>query len=146
MDPTELAAREAIRDLAVAYAHAADRGRFDELVALFAPDGLIALDDGRMFTGQAAIRDFLTGSAASLGEATGGRYVRHHVTSHRVILETPAQARGFAYFLVVTERGPDHWGRYHDVCARTGAGWRFARRRITVEGWAPGSWAGGRRG
>jgi len=45
------------------------------------------------------------------------------------------------HFLVVTERGPDHWGRYRDryVC-RAGA-WRFAHRRVRLEGYAPGSWA-----
>jgi uncharacterized protein (TIGR02246 family) len=146
LDVATLAAREAIRDLVVAYAHAADRGRFDELLALFTPDGTIEMDDGRTFAGRDAIREFLTGSAASLGEATGGRYVRHHVSSHRVLLDSADRAHGFAYFLVVTERGPDHWGRYHDVCVCTGDGWRFARRRIRVEGWAPGSWAAGRRG
>jgi hypothetical protein len=146
MDVATLAAREAIRDLVAAYAHAADRGRFEDLLALFTPDGTIELADGRTFAGTAAIRDFLTVSAASLGDATGSRYVRHHVSSHHILLEAPERARGFAYFLVVTERGPDHWGRYHDECLRTADGWRFARRRIRVEGWAPGSWAGGRPG
>jgi ketosteroid isomerase-like protein len=146
LDVATLAAREAIRDLVVAYAHAADRGRFDDLVALFTPDGTIEMDDGRTFTGSDAIREFLTGSAASLGEATGGRYVRHHVSSQRVLVESKEQARSFAYFMVVTERGPDHWGRYHDTCVRTADGWRVARRRIRVEGWTPGSWAGRRHG
>jgi hypothetical protein len=145
MDPWELAARESIRDLVARYAHAADRGRFDEVAALFADDGVLELPDDRTRTGRAAIQAFLAGTGTDLRAATGRPWVRHHVSSHRIVVHDPTGAEGFAYFFVVTERGPDHWGRYHDRYAVTDGAWRFARRRVRLDGWAPGSWAASRR-
>ena len=58
----ELTAREQIRDLVAAYAHLADGGRFDALVALFADDGVLETPDGQHHRGAGAIRDFLTGT------------------------------------------------------------------------------------
>ena len=45
VEPWELTAREEIRELVARYAHHADGGRFDELVALFAEDGVLPIDD-----------------------------------------------------------------------------------------------------
>jgi hypothetical protein len=44
---------------------------------------------------------------------------------------------------VVTERGPDHWGRYRDRFERLGGRWLFRHRRVTIDGRAAGSWAAG---
>jgi ketosteroid isomerase-like protein len=144
MDSSETAAREAIRDLVAQYAHAADRGRFDELATLFTDDGVLELPDGRTARGAAAIRAFLGGTGADLATSAIGR-IRHHVSSHRIVVENGAEAEGFAYFLVVTDRGPDHWGRYHDRYALVDGSWRFALRRVRLDGYAAGSWAESRR-
>ena len=55
----------------------------------------------------------------------------------------PVRARGRCYFAVLTEDGLDHWGRYVDVYARDPADgtWRFAHRRISLDGSVPGGWA-----
>jgi hypothetical protein len=45
----------------------------------------------------------------------------------------------------VTDRGVDHWGRYRDRYVRSAGAWRFAERRVRVEGVAAGSWAAQRR-
>ena len=66
----ELTAREQIRDLVAAYAHCADSGRFDALVALFADDGVLETPDGQHHGGADAIRAFLTGTKTRLAAAT----------------------------------------------------------------------------
>jgi uncharacterized protein (TIGR02246 family) len=136
-------ARDAIRDLAAAYAHAADRGRFDDLAALFAPQGVLELDDGRRMTGREAIVAFLRDTAdTALPDAPRPRLVRHHVASHRIVVEGPHAAHGWAYFVVFTERGPDHWGRYRDAYVHTAHEWRFASRHVRVDGRASGAPSG----
>ena len=50
----ELAARESIRDAIARYAHAADTGRFEDLAALFAADGVLAIDTGCVWGGTLA--------------------------------------------------------------------------------------------
>jgi len=39
----------------------------------------------------------------------------------------------------VTERGPDHWGRYRDRLVVRDGRWLFAHRRARADGYAPGS-------
>jgi hypothetical protein len=143
----ELIARESIRELAAAYAHAADGGRFDAMVALFTPDGSLQVDDREPLVGPEAIRGFAGGTQQSVrttANTTRG-YIRHNVTSHTITIDGPDTAHGAAYFFVVTERGPDHWGRYRDTYVRRDGHWLFATRKVRVDGVAPGSWAEERR-
>ena len=57
---------------------------------------------------------------------------------------SPTEATGACYFLVMTEHGVDHWGRYRDRVR--------ARRRplavraplVRTDGRTPGGWAAGR--
>src|SRR4051794_37808036 len=70
MELWELAAREAIRDVVAAYAHAADSGRFDEVAALFAADGVLETPDHVEHRGCDAIRAFVGGTGAALAGAT----------------------------------------------------------------------------
>jgi SnoaL-like protein len=44
MEIWELEAREQIRDTVARYAHCVDDGRFDDLVALFTPDGVLEVE------------------------------------------------------------------------------------------------------
>ena len=144
METWEIAARETIRDLVARYAHAADRGRFDDLVSLFTDDGVLELPDGRSAQGPGQIRALLQEAGTSLRAATTVPWVRHHVSSHAITLHDRERAEGFAYFLVITEHGPDHWGRYQDQYVRAGDRWHFARRRVRVDGRTDGSWAASR--
>jgi uncharacterized protein (TIGR02246 family) len=143
---TELIAREEIRAVVAAYAHYADSGRFDEMVALFADDGVLETPDGREHHGRAAIRAFVTGTKAQLADAATTPLIRHHVSSLWIATSGPDDATGAAYFFVVTQRGPDHWGRYRDRYVRCDGQWRFAHRRVRLDGWTPNSWAAERRG
>lgn len=145
MEPWEIAAREEIRDLVASYAHLADTGRFDALCDLFAEDGVLHGGDAPEARGREAIRRFLTGTGASLEDATRATLIRHHVSNLKIDVESPDSARGVAYFFVMTELGPDHWGRYRDVYVRAGGRWLFAHRRARLDGYAPGSWSARRR-
>src|SRR5262249_24110104 len=138
-------ARESIRDLVARYAHAADRGRLDDLCALFADDGVMRIDEREPLVGRAAIRAFLGDTRGSVRSETTTARIRPHVSNLQITVDGPASASGVAYFFVVTERGPDHWGRYRDRYRPDGGQWRFAERRVRVDGFAPGSWAAERR-
>jgi len=145
MEVWELEAREAIRELVAGYAHAGDSGRFDEVVAAFAPDGVLETPDQVEHRGREAIAAFLRGTGTLLAGATSVPLIRHHVSNLRLAVTGPDDATGAAYFLVVTERGPDHWGRYRDRYVRRDGLWLFAHRRVRLDGWAPGGWAAERR-
>ena len=45
----------------------------------------------------------------------------------------------YACFQLVGSAGLDHWGTYRDEVVSTDDGWRFARRKVKVEGHVPGS-------
>jgi uncharacterized protein (TIGR02246 family) len=139
VEPWEAAAREAIRELVARYAHCADGGRFDELVALFAPDGVLAIDGREPLRGRDAIRAFLVETATSLARGGAPKRLFHHVTSHSITVHDRETASGAAYFLVMTADGPDHWGRYRDRYVACGGTWLFGERQVRVERFAADS-------
>ena len=138
MDVWELVAREEIRELVARYAHCADSGRFEELVALFAEDGLLQIDDREPLRGRDSILAFFASTRSDVRESSV-RSIRHHVSSLGIDVAAPVAATGASYFLVVTERGPDHWGRYRDRYALQGDRWVFTTRRVRVDRLASGS-------
>jgi 3-phenylpropionate/cinnamic acid dioxygenase small subunit len=141
METSELATREQIRDTITRYAHCVDGGRFDDLVELFADDGVLEVEGEPPHRGRGAIRDFVTGTGHDLAAGTGAPRIRHHVSNVLIELDGPDRARARCYFLAVTDRGVDHWGRYRDELVRgPGERWRFAHRRVRTDGAAPGSW------
>jgi ketosteroid isomerase-like protein len=132
---------EAVRDLVGRYAEAVDRGRAEELAELFTPDGVLEIlgesfDSGR-YEGRAAIAQRIAQSARG---ATGISLIRHHVSSLRVSPLPRGEAQADSYFLALTERGVDHWGRYRDRIAFGSDGPCFATRQVSHEGWVEGSW------
>jgi 3-phenylpropionate/cinnamic acid dioxygenase small subunit len=142
----ELAAREEIRDTIARYAHYVDGGRFDELVDLFVPDGVLEVEGESSHRGRDAIRAFVAGVGHDIAASTGVPRIRHHVGNVLVELEGAERARARSYFLAVTNSGVDHWGRYRDQLVPSGGQWRFALRQVRTDGAAPGSWAAGRPG
>jgi ketosteroid isomerase-like protein len=144
METWELIAREEIRELVAQYAHLADGGRFKELIELFTEDAVLTPGDFPPAEGRDAIWRFLTETAENLRTTTSSRLVRHNVSNLTIELDGPDAGRGSAYFFVVTDRGPDHWGRYRDVYARSDGRWRFRSRRARLDGHAPGSWSAAR--
>jgi hypothetical protein len=125
---------EAIRDTLARYAHYADSGRFEDLAALFAPDGVLEIDEVETLRGRAAILEFLGRARERLRAGAARPYIRHHVSSVVIELEGEDRARAESYFLAITERGPDHWGRYRDRLVLDGGRWLFAHRRVRIDG------------
>ncbi|HSO95189.1 MAG TPA: nuclear transport factor 2 family protein [Acidimicrobiia bacterium] len=144
MDPWGLAARVEITDLMARYVRAADRGRSQDLAALFTDDGILAAGDDEV-RGPTAIAAYLDDNKTSLADRDPAGRIRHHVSSLHIELTGPTSARATCYFLAITGSGPDHWGRYRDELRHDGTEWRFVRRAAIVEGAAPGSWAETRR-
>lgn len=143
MELWELVAREEVRRTLGDYVHAGDRGRADDLGALFTADGTLVSGTGPPVTGPQGVADHIRASAATTATAAAGdgpRLVRHHVTSTRITEISPDRAVAHSYFLVATDRGVDHWGRYRDLLVPSGDRWRFARREVTVDGAVDGGW------
>jgi 3-phenylpropionate/cinnamic acid dioxygenase small subunit len=144
-DPDPDAVRAAIADLVARYNITADAGRFAETGALFCDDAVLELADGE-HRGREAIVALFAGTAERLkperGAAPAGTSgaVRHLSATLQVDVVDPERARGRAYYVVFLAGGPDHWGRYIDEYRRGPAGWRIARRRVTVDGQVEDSW------
>jgi len=134
MDVEELIARESIRDLVARYNSTADSGRFDETLALFAPDAVLELPHER-HEGRDAIRGLFEGVRSSVGAAAGDkpRFLRHCTATLQIDLTSPTTARSRCYFFVLTADGLDHWGRYIDEMAVVDGEWRFTRRRALTD-------------
>ena len=137
MEPWEPAAREAIRETLARYAHLVDRGRLDETAALFTEDAVLEAGDEPAARGREAIRALVAGAGTRL--AAGGRAARiqHHVSSVMIAFEDAWTATVESYFLALTDRGPDHWGRYRDRLVLHDGRWLFAHRRVRVDGRMP---------
>ena len=143
MTDDELRTRVGVTALLNAYQYLADTGRVERLATLFAPDGVLEIG-AETFTGPAEVLGLFT--------RTSGQFVdadflpaRHHLSSIHVEPLADGGARSYACFQFIGTRGLDHWGTYRDVVVPSadgnadGAGWRFARRRVITEGFAPGS-------
>lgn len=105
MEAWELAGREQIRDTIARYAHCVDGGRFDELVDLFVPDGVLEVEGEAPHRGRNAIRAFVTGVGDDIAASRGAPRIRHHVGNVLVDLDGPDRARARSYFLAVTDTG-----------------------------------------
>jgi 3-phenylpropionate/cinnamic acid dioxygenase small subunit len=143
MEAWELVAREQIRDTIARYAHCVDGGRFDDLGELFVPDGVLEIEGAPPHRGRAAITAFVAGVGRDLAASAVPR-IRHHVGNVVIELDGTERARSRCYFLAVTDRGVDHWGRYRDELVPWDGRWRFARRQVRTDGATRGSWAAGR--
>lgn len=132
---------EAIRRVIATYVHRVDTGRVDDVVALFAPDGVLEIAGRSRHEGHDAIRAMFARGVAHLAAHETVPRIRHHLTSHLVELDGPTRARSSCYWLaVVGDAGIDHWGRYVDQLVLDGDTWRFAHRRIHLDGAIPGGW------
>lgn len=140
MEFEELIARELIRETLARYAHYADAGRFAELVDLFADDGVLEIDGRPPLRGRDAILAFLDSTKRSLAAGATRPYIRHHISSVTIELHSPTAASARTYFLAITDRGPDHWGRYRDDLIATDGRWLFARLRVRPDGHSEQSW------
>ncbi len=143
MEPWEVAAREEIRDLVARYNAKGDAGRFEEMLELFCEDAVLEVPRQPEMRGREAIRGLFEGVATRTGSGGGHRasYIRHFTATLQIDFDSPTDARGRAYYQVLTDHGLDHWGRYVDRYRLDGDRWRFADRRVSIDGAVPGGWA-----
>ena len=143
MELWELSAREAIRHTIASYTYTADRGRFDDLVALFAADGVLEVHGvgGARAEGHDAIRRFFGGVGTDVVASAPPGRMQHHVSSVWIDVVSESAARASSYFTVLTGAGVDHWGRYRDELVPAEERWLFAHRLVRTDGMTPGGWA-----
>ena len=115
------------------YHTALDAGDFDTFSSVFADDGVLAVTGGKQFIGKDVIRQsFEERRAERLNAAMPGAFQRHHLTTRRIELRSDT-ASAECYYLVLTEQGLDHFGRYFDTYRRTSKGWRIEHRRSELD-------------
>jgi hypothetical protein len=106
-------------------------------VATFTEDGIIETDgvaeaDRFRYQGREAIADWMNrwrkpGADAPVHQS---RFIRHHLSTCQIELQSAQTARVRTYFVAYTSLGPDHCGYYLDEFRRVGDEWLIARRRI----------------
>jgi hypothetical protein len=143
-----MSAREAVRHTIASYTYAAYNGRFDDVAALFAVDGVLEVQGtgGARAEGRDAILGFFLGVGSDVVSSAPPGRMQHHVSSIRVAVDAPTEATANCYFTVMTGAGVDHWGRYKDrlVPDPEGDRWLFAHRLVRTDGRTPGGWADAR--
>ncbi len=159
MEVWELVARESIRDCIARYNANGDSGRIDEMVKVFAPDGVMETGSGR-YEGHDAIRAFMssvvergrpTAPDAASGSvvltpteewvARGGvPFIRHFTATTQIDVLSETAARARSYYLFLTVHGLDHWGRYLDEFAPVEGRWLITHRREMTDAVFAGGW------
>jgi SnoaL-like domain len=133
MDDNELRTRVGAADLLATYQYLADSGETFELSRLFLPEGVLATNTEEL-VGPDAIFDFFRRTARAFTKADFFP-ARHHLSSVYVNPRGDGSAATYACFQFVGSRGLDHWGTYRDEVVKAHDGWRFARRKVKVEGY-----------
>ena len=146
MELWQLEAYAEIRDLISAYNSFGDRGRFDQLLELFAETAVMDIYDGRIYEGADQIKTVFTDSSDSLSKDDSPSYIQHHTSSTHIEFEGDKKANSKSYFSVFLSNGIDHWGRYEDKFENINGKWLFVYRRVKTDGYLPEGWAAKRLG
>ena len=143
MDIDELLAREGIKYTMAIYNNEGDRGRVEGLASAFVEDGELQPGEGETLVGRQGIAEgLMKGVAERRNEraGTGSKpLVRHHLTTSRIDILSPTEAKSFTYFFVVTNVGPDHSGTYADQWVKQGDRWLIKHRKVTINWNTPDS-------
>jgi len=126
----QLADRQAIVDLTIAYSYALDDRRFDDLDDVFLPDATAEL--GWLLEGRDAIKDRIRDALVPLDAS------QHLLAAHQVQLDGD-RATGRCYLQaqhvrVDADGGPLFMvgGRYEDRYVRSLDGWRIEHRSLVI--------------
>ncbi len=131
-NPTQLADREAIREVANRYAHGVDRLDGDWMKSAYWPE---ATDDHGVFVGNAW--DFVDRCIASHGRWA---WTMHTTTNHQIHLaadgvSATGELYNVTYLMSADRRTLNTWyGRYLDRYERRGDEWRIIQRVCVHEG------------
>jgi hypothetical protein len=129
--------RESVRQTIAACTAAGDRGRFADMAACFADDGVLQLDGAEPVQGRDAIVAMMQRVVLPEARPT---HAHHHVSSTYFSHVTPDEVETSTYFTVMTDCGADHWGAYRDRFVPDGERWLLASRSIRVYGFAEHSY------
>lgn len=142
MEHFEIVARESIRDLVARYNANGDSGRFDPMLDLFAEEACMDVTTA-VHRGRSEIRAMFEGVASNTGKQPEARakFIRHFTATHQIDVLSATEAKGRCYYVVLTDRGVDHWGRYIDEYRQIDGKWLFWHRKVTTDGAVPDSWA-----
>jgi len=124
-------ARDQIRNVVATYNNCADRGKIDEFVRVFAPDGVLEIKNEPL-AGRDAIVAALTGIATGQRPEVDLRGSRHQLTTTRIEMVDADNALGWVYFFVSRRGTIIEEGTYIDRYVRLPEGWRIAHRRVKM--------------
>jgi len=138
MEQRELVARELIRQLIAEYTWCGDFGNTEGFASGFTHDGILDIKGRETLRGRAAVLDAVRNAfwlpPDMLAKRRAAGPFRHHVSNLRIAIDDERNARAWAYFFVLGARGPNHWGRYTDTLRLEEGQWRFALRRVSIDG------------
>lgn len=141
MTPEESIAIEAIRRTINSYTIAGDSRHREPFATLWADNALFEFD------GFPPVPGFRSEGAKEIAARTASwnpdpakdpsfaktRFIRHNLTTSLIELTGQDTARAKTYFIVFTEIGQDHMGRYEDKLVRQNERWLFSHRRIALD-------------
>lgn len=123
----------AVQSTIYRYAHLGDRGDAEGLAELFHADGVLEATHGVRAVGRESIQAYLDQLAHARG-VDRPAFVRHHVSTIDIVKSDHERVESQSYFLVITDRGVDHTGRYRDVLSAGSDGfWRFEHRSVRLD-------------
>ena len=124
-------ARDQIRNLVATYNNCADRGRIDEFIQVFAPEGVLEITNKTM-EGRAAIQKEISSIASGTRPDVNLTGSRHQLTTTRIEVLDAANAQGWIYFFVSRRGTIIEEGTYIDRYVKTSEGWRIGHRRVKM--------------
>jgi hypothetical protein len=133
---TELADREAIRELPVRYCDCVWRGDLAGLVELFSEDGAFTVKGRERSVTQKGRAELRKMYSEALGDLSPRPYIHNHV----VDLAGPNKATGRCYVELRSFKRNMEWigsGYYEDEYVKTAEGWKFGARSFVRVGPMP---------
>jgi hypothetical protein len=123
--PTYAEVAEQVRALLAALAQAQDDGRTDDLVALYADDGIVEVPGVGTFAGAGELREAFAGWAPTAPQ--------RHIVTNTLVTEWGAGWALATSDVVFVQRADAGWAvasvaRYHDTFSNADGTWMLARR------------------
>jgi ketosteroid isomerase-like protein len=122
---------EQVRALLAAIAQAQDDGRTEDVVSLYADDGIVEVPGLGAFAGSGALREAFTGWAPAAPQ--------RHLVANTLLTAWDAGSAAARSDVVLVKRGAAGWAvesvaRYHDTFRNDGGTWVLAHRRMEFAG------------
>jgi hypothetical protein len=122
---------EQVRALLAALAQAQDDGRTEDVVSLYAQDGIIEVPGLGVFAGSGALREAFTSWVPTAPQ--------RHLVANTLLTEWGARFAAARSDVVFVKRGDASWtvesvARYHDTFRNDGGTWVLAHRRMEFAG------------